>query len=181
MWVASGSCTTAVMDCTSPSQMPGGAVPPRPPRDIRDNKAYESLDVQTRTPPSLYEPLHSPTNGAAAVVSGQHGDGALSHNPAYQDLRFAPGTSAGLYQSLTTNTRETPPEASAVEGASPVEEGVQSGSQYMPISMVSCVGVDTAVASAPPHTELTPLVCCPSPIQQQVNEASYTSLQHSHQ
>ena len=149
--------------------MPPGAVPPRPPRDNKG--AYESLNVGTQNPPPVYEPLHSPPNGAAAIVQGRHGDGALSHNPAYQDLQFAVGTSTGLYQSLSTDTRETPPEPVAMEGSSHVEEGVSSGSQYMSISTVSCVDIETDVFSAP---------CPPPPIQRQMNEASYTSLQHSH-
>lgn len=93
--------------------------------------------MQTQSPPPVYMPLHPAQNGAAAVGQGH---GGVSHNPAYQELQFS-GPQSSHYQALTTSTRETPPEPTTrTASTSSQEEPVPSGSQYMPISPVSCVG-----------------------------------------
>lgn len=114
------------------NQQPSAAGPPRPPRGGENKGGYESLNMQTQSPPPLYMPLHSAQNGAAAV-EGQ-GHSGVSQNPAYQELQFG-GQQSSHYQALTTRTRETPPEPTARTGStSGQEDPVPSGSQYMPIS-----------------------------------------------
>ena len=131
--------------------------------------------MQTQSPPPVYMPLHSAQNGAAAVGQGHSG---VSHNPAYEELQFG-GQQSSHYQALTTSTRETPPEPTVrTESTSSQEGPVPSGSQYMPISPVSCVG-RCHLESAGPHGLPVGLHSSPVPAQLQMNESSYTSLKHN--